>query len=138
MSTHPTAFLASQRRALLALRQQVSERLRIPAKLQKEDGRDLGDLSVADEQASFDFTLNEMTYDMMREIDQALHRIKVGTYGICEQTQELIPMARLKALPFARMTVVAQGNLERGFDMRRRKEVGLAFDELPEEASSVE
>lgn len=136
--SHTVAFLAQQKRALIALRQQVAERLRIPTRLAREDGRDVGDLSVIDEQASFDMTLNEMTYDTLREIDQAVQRIETGTYGICEQTQELIPVIRLRALPFARMTVRAQSSLERDYSNKRRRDTGLSFDDTPEDTGSTE
>ena len=39
---------------------------------------------------------------MLREIDDALQRIRDGTYGICEATGRAISKARLRALPWAR------------------------------------
>ncbi len=38
----------------------------------------------------------------LKEIESALSRIKVGTYGICEMCDEPIAVPRLKAKPFAR------------------------------------
>jgi RNA polymerase-binding transcription factor DksA len=52
--------------------------------------------------------------EVLFEIDAALRRIEKGTYGICELTEELIPKARLLALPYVRYTVQAQSELERG------------------------
>ena len=43
--------------------------------------------------------------DMLREIDAALARLDDGTYGIDEVTGEPIPIERLRALPWASMTV---------------------------------
>lgn len=52
--------------------------------------------------------------EVIFEIDAALRRIEKGTYGICELTEEVIPKARLSALPYVRYTVQAQEELERG------------------------
>lgn len=47
----------------------------------------------------------------LREIDAALDRISNGTYGICIVTGRSIPVERLRALPWASMTVEAAGNM---------------------------
>ena len=52
--------------------------------------------------------------EVISEIDAALRRIEKGTYGICELTEEVIPKARLMALPYVRYTVHAKSELERG------------------------
>lgn len=52
--------------------------------------------------------------EVIFEIDAALRRIEKGTYGICELTEEVIPKARLEALPYVRYTVQAQSELELG------------------------
>jgi DnaK suppressor protein len=49
----------------------------------------------------------------IRDIDEALHRIKDKTYGICMQTLEVIPMARLRAKPWAKFTKEAAERLDR-------------------------
>lgn len=52
--------------------------------------------------------------EVIFEIDAALRRLEKGTYGICELTEETIPVERLKTLPYVRYTVHAQSELERG------------------------
>lgn len=52
--------------------------------------------------------------DIIYEIDEALQRIKHGTYGICEHSGEPIEKERLKVLPHARHCVRVQSELERG------------------------
>lgn len=47
------------------------------------------------------------------EIDQALQRIKDGTYGICEGTGKPIPKKRLEVFPAARYCVEYQAELEK-------------------------
>ena len=48
-------------------------------------------------------------YDRIRkqlfEIEQALARIEAGTYGICEETEELIEEERLLAIPWTRLSI---------------------------------
>lgn len=66
----------------------------------------------------FDRTISlEVTskeYEMLRQIDRALEKIDENTYGICDVTNQEIPLARLEAVPYATMTVKAQEQLEKG------------------------
>jgi len=52
-----------------------------------------------------DLALSAEARATVEKIDQALLRIKAGTYGICERTGKPIPKARLKAIPWATQTV---------------------------------
>src|SRR5260370_39641972 len=60
----------------------------------------------------FALSLLSQEQDALYEIDQALKRIGLGTYGICEMSGKQIPRARLEALPFARFTVDSQYRLD--------------------------
>ena len=51
--------------------------------------------------------------DTLVEVDAALERIELGTYGICEFTGKPIPAERLKAVPWTRYTVEAQALMEK-------------------------
>lgn len=63
-----------------------------------------------------DFTLQlvESERRELYEIDRALHRIRQGTYGVCEGTGEYIHRARLEAIPYARYSIEYQRRLEAG------------------------
>src|SRR6059058_547526 len=61
----------------------------------------------------FALSLLSQEQDALYEIDQALKRIELGTYGICEMSGKPIPHARLEAIPFARFTVECQSQLEK-------------------------
>ena len=61
----------------------------------------------------FALSLLSQEQDALYEIDQALKRIEVGTYGVCEMSGKPIPHARLEAIPFARFTVGCQSQLEK-------------------------
>ena len=58
--------------------------------------------------------------EIVRDIDDALERIKNGTYGVCEGTNKPIPKARLEVFPWARYTVEYQEKLEREGVMNQR------------------
>ena len=66
----------------------------------------------------FDRTINlEVTgkeYQILRQIDRALEKIEENTYGVCDISEEEIPLARLEAIPYATMTVKAQEKFEKG------------------------
>ena len=48
-----------------------------------------------------DLTLSAQAQEAVRQIDEALQRIDDGTYGICVQSGQAIPKARLEAIPWA-------------------------------------
>ncbi|MDQ1402468.1 MAG: hypothetical protein QOG03_784, partial [Actinomycetota bacterium] len=50
----------------------------------------------------------------VEEIDYAVGKLELGTYGICENCGQHIPKARLRALPHARLCVACKsGGLSR-------------------------
>jgi RNA polymerase-binding transcription factor DksA len=57
-----------------------------------------------------DFALSMVSseQDALYEIEQALNRIRKGTYGICEMTGKRIEPARLEAIPWTRFSVEAE------------------------------
>ncbi|MEC1520667.1 TraR/DksA C4-type zinc finger protein [Neobacillus niacini] len=57
--------------------------------------------------------LHETANNLLQEVNEALDRIKTGTYGVCVDTGEPISYERLKALPYAKRTVEAQKELEK-------------------------
>ncbi len=63
-----------------------------------------------------DFMLGmaETERERLREIDAALKRIEDRTYGVCEITRRVIPKSRLNAKPWARYTIDAAREVERG------------------------
>lgn len=61
-----------------------------------------------------DFTIGliENSEATLREIDAALARIEDGTYGVCETGDHVIPKARLRVIPWARLCVQCQRKRE--------------------------
>ena len=87
----------------------------------------------------FALSLLSQEQDALYEIDQALKRIEVGTYGKCEMSGKPIPHARLEAIPFARFTVQCQSQLEKQSRASRvRQSVTSLFGLTEEEGSDAE
>ena len=91
----------------------------------------------------FALSLLSQEQDALYEIDQALRRIELGTYGVCEMSGKPIPHARLEAIPFARFTVECQSQLEKQNKQSRVRQsvtslFGLTEDEGEGEAEESE
>src|SRR6476619_1285140 len=102
-------FEQRQREKLLALKDTLLDSMNGVAKdsLRSRDaGSDAYDRDFA-------LSLLSQEQDSLYEIDEALKRIEIGTYGICEMSGKVIPHARLEALPFTRYTVECQAELEK-------------------------
>ena len=63
--------------------------------------RDTEEQSVDDFIQEVDFALMEMKSLTLRKIDEAIHRLEQGRYGVCVECGSDIAEARLKAVPFA-------------------------------------
>jgi DnaK suppressor protein len=75
----------------------------------------------------FALSLLSQEQDALYEIEEALKRIELGTYGVCEMSSKAIPHARLEAIPFARFTVECQQQLEKENRGRRRWDTAPQF-----------
>jgi len=73
----------------------------------EEDGTDVFERQFA-------LTLASSEQDSLFEIDDALRRIDEGTYGICEECKKPIEKPRLKTLPFVRLCIRCQSEIEKG------------------------
>ena len=63
-----------------------------------------------------EFALNLVSseQDVLYEIDDALRRVEMGTYGVCEGCNKAIEKARLMALPFAKLCIICKSEAEKG------------------------
>jgi RNA polymerase-binding transcription factor DksA len=75
----------------------------------------------------FALSLLSQEQDALYEIEEALKRIELGTYGVCEMSSKAIPHTRLEAIPFARFTVECQQQLEKENRGRRRWDTAPQF-----------
>ena len=83
----------------------------------KEDSGDLSSYGTDGGTDSFDrdFALSLVANEQeaLSEVEAAIKRIKAGTYGICEHTQQPINRERLVAVPFTRFTAAAMKEVEK-------------------------
>lgn len=49
--------------------------------------------------------MHDRLRNQLLEIENALARIENGTYGTCEETEELIEPERLRAIPWTRLSI---------------------------------
>ena len=80
--------------------------------LSDNDVKDTVDLSVMDVNKELALRLGERESQMIADIDQALLRIKEGSYGICARCGKLIDERRLEAVPTARYDADCQAIIE--------------------------
>ncbi len=64
-----------------------------------------GDMATSTFDRELDYTLEENVERALGEIDAALKRIEDGTYGICVNRGEQIPVERLEAIPWATLCI---------------------------------
>jgi DnaK suppressor protein len=104
------------RRLLLDQLRQQTEHVRIDQAAALElydDGvKDSVDLSVQDLNKEIALRLGERSSQLVADIDQALLRMKEGSYGICARCSKPIDERRLEALPTARYDAACQAIIE--------------------------
>ena len=74
---------------------------------------DEADLASEDAEISLEARLMDRDAKLLREVERALEKVQVGTYGLCEGTDEPIGYARLKLRPWTRYSVTYKEELER-------------------------
>jgi DnaK suppressor protein len=66
-------------------------------------------------------SLNENQRKILREVDEALDRIKEGTYGVCDICEKPIGVKRLWIKPFAKYCVQCQSLIEQQMEKASRE-----------------
>jgi DnaK suppressor protein len=80
--------------------------------LSDDGAKDPVDLSLQDVNKEIALRLGERGSQMIADIDQALLRIKEGSYGVCARCGKPIDERRLEALPTARYDAACQAIIE--------------------------
>ena len=118
------AFLKKARDALTAQKQQILHQLDEEFREGKEgaldEGMDTYDLASEERNREINLILSDRDRDKLHAIEDALERIEAGSYGICEMCEEEIAPERLEALPFTRLCVTCQSDLEKEAKLHRR------------------
>ncbi len=102
---------------------------------------DIGDIidQAGDErERELSLLLSVRDKEKLNAINEALEKLKDGTYGICEECGERIGTGRLKVMPLAKYDVSCQAKLEKEMRLQKRAEEdltlrGLAYSSTLEE-----
>ncbi len=100
----------------------INEKLKV-AKAELDSIREEIENSEEGEAGSFTEVFNLQT-KYIKSLEQALIRIKNGTFGICKETGEEIDIERLKSVPNSNMSIFAKNVFnkeERDKKTRRKK-----------------
>ena len=76
-------------------------------------GQHMADAGTDTFDRDFALSLVSNEQEALAEVEAAIQRIKLGTYGVCELTGKPINKDRLMAVPFARFSVESQTEVER-------------------------
>lgn len=144
-----TPFLLKQKERLLQLRDSMldsmmgvaKDNLRTRAEGSEASAFGMHQADAGSDAYDRDFALSLLSQeqDALYEIEEALKRIELGTYGVCEMSGKPIAHPRLEALPFARYTVECQSQIEKqGKVTRARVPVTSLFGLTDEEPADNE
>ncbi len=136
---HSPAFIQKQRQRLLDLRDELVDSMsgmtrdtirNAPEGSEASgSGQHQGDAGSDAYDRDFALSVLAKEQDALYEIEQALRRIQLGTYGTCEISARKILQTRLEVIPFARLTVECQAQWEKEYGKRRFRpsnEVGFS------------
>lgn len=116
------------------LLREIRERVKEETEGSKDEGRDTYDLASDERDREINFILNDREREKLLAIDEALQRIKDKTYGICEcgceNCEGEIQLGRLKVLPFTRLCVKCQEEMERESKLQKKFEDERTYRKL--------
>jgi len=75
--------------------------------------QDIADQASSAYTKEFLLSIGDTERRLLKQVDEALQRIKLETYGLCEGCSEMIGERRLEALPFAKLCIACQEEEER-------------------------
>ncbi len=103
---------------------EIRERNEEAAELVDAGVPDAGDSSVTDDLREYLHILSDSRREELLRIDEALDRIRNGTYGQCEQCEEPISIERLEVRPFTRYCIKCKEEIEKQEEKRKGVEEG--------------
>ncbi|MCY4524347.1 MAG: TraR/DksA family transcriptional regulator [Halobacteriovoraceae bacterium] len=110
-------FIVRQKKRLLQLKMEIANNIKLKHKesvqVSSDEMIEDGDQAQNYLDQNLDFGLRERELFRLREIEAALARIEDGSYGICEETDEIIGQKRLEKIPWTRLSIYAAEDDER-------------------------
>jgi DnaK suppressor protein len=117
-------LLSDMREKLIS---EISETL-IPESLTASS--EIGDLvdQAGDERdRELSLLLSDRDKEKLQAINEALEKLKEGTYGICEECGDKIGQGRLKVMPLAKYCVNCQSKIEKEMILQKKAEEELKY-----------
>jgi RNA polymerase-binding transcription factor DksA len=143
-----TPFLRRQKERLIQLRDNMldsmsgvaKDTLRSRAEGSEASAFGMHQADAGSDAYDRDFALSLLSQeqDALYEIEEAIKRIDLGTYGNCEMSGKPIAHARLEAIPFTRYTVECQAQLEKQNKVSRSRVPVTSLFGLTEGEESAE
>ena len=87
---------------------------RTPATEPGSKSGDWIDQSSQENEIHVRLALKQTDSKLLRAIEEAIHRIEQGTYGICTECENEIAPARLEAVPWTRVCIECKAKQQRG------------------------
>jgi DnaK suppressor protein len=119
-----------------ALRQALAGDLSLLKELRQQNSGDVIDAALDTAQDEISSQLAEVESRELTHIEIALERMRKGDYGQCDGCGNVIPLARLQALPYATTCIQCQREAEKsggaasGADWSRVLDSGLGDSEV--------
>jgi len=117
-----------------ALRKALAGDLSLLKEMRGQSGGDEIDAALDSAHNEINSKLAELESRELAQVEEALARMKKGTYGKCEATGKPIPLARLQALPYATFCIEAQRELEKHGEFGAVPDWGEVFNRDGREA----
>ncbi len=95
-----------------ALRTALTGDLSLLKELRDQTSGDVVDFALDSAQDEINSQLAEVESRELERIDEALEKMRNGTYGQCAGCRSTIPLARLQALPYATCCIECKRKLE--------------------------
>jgi DnaK suppressor protein len=90
------------------------------------EGRDTYDIASDERDREISLLLTDRDRKKLQHVDDALHRLESGEYGICEECGGEIATGRLEAMPFSRLCVTCQSEFEQAQRTIHTEPIGTA------------
>jgi DnaK suppressor protein len=112
------------------LMKEIAEKRKIEIDDLKDEIADFYDSADEERDRQFSHLLCDRDREKLFEIDEALQRIEEKTYGICEECGKKITESRLKVMPFARLCISCQSELEKKSEKAKKYTDGTPYRDL--------
>jgi DnaK suppressor protein len=106
------------RELLLKMRENLIKEIKQKAQSESNDTTktevgDIYDLASNERDRELNLLISDRDRDKLLQIEDAIKRIDEGSYGTCEECESPIPKERLLIMPFARLCVSCQAEMEK-------------------------